>query len=145
MKGTVRVRVNRDGSKSYLSGEVGPRPRHRQGSRAHRHRRPASARRTPTGARPAPNRSSRVTPSSLNSARSLNLPDAALATDPHHVPSYVWLARFRADFEHLTPAQQAAFLTAVQQFFDDLQRGRVFRQGLRVKRIQGATGVFEMT
>ena len=86
-----------------------------------------------------------MTPSSLNSARSLNLPDAALATDPHHVPSYVWLARFRADFEHLTPAQQAAFLTAVQQFFDDLQCSRVFRQGLRVKRIQGATGVFEMT
>jgi len=107
-----------------------------------------AGRRARGGRRPeraAPNRSSRVTPASLNSARSLNLPDAALATDPHHVPTYVWLARFRADFEHRTPAQQAAFLTAVQQFFDDLQRGRVFRQGLRVKRIQGATGVFEMT
>jgi hypothetical protein len=61
------------------------------------------------------------------------------------MPTYVWLARFRADFERLTPAQQAAFLTAVQQFVDDLQSGHGFRKGLRVKGIQGATGVFEMT
>lgn len=61
------------------------------------------------------------------------------------MPTYAWLARFRADFERLTPAQQAAFLTAIEQFVEDLQRGRTFRKGLRVKGIQGATGVFEMT
>jgi hypothetical protein len=61
------------------------------------------------------------------------------------MPTYAWLARFRADFERLTPAQQAAFLAAVQQFVEDLQRGRGFRKGLRVKGIQGATGIFEMT
>ena len=61
------------------------------------------------------------------------------------MPTYAWLARFRADFERLTPAQQAAFMTAVQQFVDDLQRGRGFRKGLWVKGIQGATGIFEMT
>ncbi|MGH9243940.1 MAG: hypothetical protein ACRD29_06425 [Acidimicrobiales bacterium] len=61
------------------------------------------------------------------------------------MPTYAWLARFRADFERLTPAQQAAFLAAVQQFVDDLQHGGSFRKGLRVKGIQGATGIFEMT
>ena len=61
------------------------------------------------------------------------------------MPTYAWLAKFRADFERLSPAQQAAFLVAVQQFVEDLQRTRTFRKGLRVKRIQGATGMFEMT
>ena len=61
------------------------------------------------------------------------------------MPTYAWLARFRADFERLSPAQQAAFLIAVQQFVDDIQHGRPFRKGLRVKGIQGATGIFEMT
>jgi hypothetical protein len=61
------------------------------------------------------------------------------------VPTYAWLARFRADFERLTPTQQSAFLTAVQQFVEDLQQGRAFRKGLWVKGIQGATGIFEMT
>ncbi len=61
------------------------------------------------------------------------------------MPTYAWLAKFRADFERLTPVQQAAFLVAVQQFVEDLQRDRTFRKGLRVKGIQGATGIFEMT
>ncbi|HEX4980350.1 MAG TPA: hypothetical protein VFV63_01575 [Ilumatobacteraceae bacterium] len=61
------------------------------------------------------------------------------------MPTYGWLARFRADFERLTPTQQSAFLSAVQQFVEDLQRGGPFRKGLRVKGIQGATGIFEMT
>ena len=61
------------------------------------------------------------------------------------MPTYGGLARFRADFERLTPSQQAAFLVAVQQFVDDLQGGGGFRDGLRVKGIQGASGIFEMT
>jgi hypothetical protein len=61
------------------------------------------------------------------------------------MPTYAWLARFRVDFERLTPAQQAALLAAVQQFVDDLQRGGRFRKGLRVKAIQGATRILEMT
>ena len=61
------------------------------------------------------------------------------------MPTYAWLARFRADFERLTPTQQVAFLLAVEQFVEDLQRDRMFRKGLRVKGIQGATGIFEMT
>jgi hypothetical protein len=61
------------------------------------------------------------------------------------VPTYAWLARFRADFERLTPAQQAAFLLAVGHFVEDLRSGRPFRKGLRVKGIKGASGIFEMT
>jgi hypothetical protein len=61
------------------------------------------------------------------------------------VPTYAWLSRFRADFERLTPAQQALFLSAVQQFVEDLTQGRAFRNGLRIKGIRGATGLFEMT
>jgi hypothetical protein len=62
------------------------------------------------------------------------------------MPTYAWLSRFAADFARLTPAQQAAFLVAVRLFVDDLNReGGQFRKGLRVKGIQGATGIFEMT
>ena len=61
------------------------------------------------------------------------------------MPTYAWLARFAADFDSLSPQQQAAFLTAVTQFVDDLQRGKHFRKGLRVKGVKGAAGIFEMT
>lgn len=61
------------------------------------------------------------------------------------MPTYAWLARFRADFERLTPAQQTTFLLAVGNFVADLRSGRPFRKGLRVKGIQGASGIFEMT
>jgi hypothetical protein len=61
------------------------------------------------------------------------------------VPTFAWLARFSADFDRLTPAQQAAFHAAVAQFVGDLREGGQFRKGLRVKGVQGASGVFEMT
>jgi hypothetical protein len=52
---------------------------------------------------------------------------------------------FGEDFDRLTPAQQAAFLSAVKQFVEDLlARGR-FRKGLRVKGVKGSPGIFEMT
>jgi len=61
------------------------------------------------------------------------------------VPTYAWLARFAADFDSLSPEQQALFLTAIVQFVDDLRGGKGFRKGLRVQGVQGATGIFEMT
>jgi hypothetical protein len=61
------------------------------------------------------------------------------------VPKFAWLARFGADFDGLSPAQQAAFLAAVAQFVEDLRKGGQFRKGLRVKGLQGASGLFEMT
>ncbi len=45
----------------------------------------------------------------------------------------------------MTPHQQRAFLAAVAQFVEDLQGGGASRKGLRVKGIQGAAGLFEMT
>ena len=61
------------------------------------------------------------------------------------MPTFAWLARFGADFDRLSPSQQAAFLAAIAQFVVDLRAGGEFRKGLRVKGVQGATGVFEMT
>jgi hypothetical protein len=78
--------------------------------------------------------------------RSVNELNAAV--DGRHsepLPTYAWLARFAKDFDALTPAQQAAFMAAVAQVVEDLQSGRGFRKGLRVKGVQGATGIFELT
>ena len=61
------------------------------------------------------------------------------------MPTFAWTARFGADFRRLTSAEQAAFLAGVVQFVFDLRAGGEFRAGLRVKGVQGARGVFEMT
>lgn len=61
------------------------------------------------------------------------------------MPTFAWLARFGADFDRLTPTQQQAFLAAVGAFVADLIAGGPFRPGLRVKGVQGASGIFEMT
>jgi hypothetical protein len=61
------------------------------------------------------------------------------------LPTYAWLARFAADFDSLSPEQQALFLAAIAHFVDDLSAGKAFRRSLRVKGVQGASGVFEMT
>ncbi len=61
------------------------------------------------------------------------------------MPTYAWLARFRADFSSLSRSQQAAFLVAVAPFVEDLEADRGFRKGLRVKGVKGAPGIFEMT
>ena len=60
------------------------------------------------------------------------------------MPTYAWVAAFRLDFKKLGPDEQRAFLQAVQQFVEDLEAG-IFRPGLRVKGVRGASGVFEMT
>jgi hypothetical protein len=61
------------------------------------------------------------------------------------MPTFAWLARFGTDFDALSPSQQAAFLAAVVQFVEDLRSGSGFRNGLRVKGVKGAAGIFEMT
>lgn len=61
------------------------------------------------------------------------------------MPTYEWLPRFSADLAKLDPGQRAAYLASVRQFVEDLQRGGAFRQGLRVKGVQGARGVYEMS
>lgn len=52
--------------------------------------------------------------------------------------------RFRDNYSQLTPLQRAAFRAAVDKLVDDLRRG-AFRKGLRIKRVQGHPGVWEMT
>jgi hypothetical protein len=60
------------------------------------------------------------------------------------MPTFAQTDRFRRDFDKLTAAQKAAFRAAATKFVADLPSGS-FRQGLRVKGVQGAAGVVEMT
>jgi hypothetical protein len=60
------------------------------------------------------------------------------------VPTFDERPQFWNDFNALTPQQQATFLTAVRRFVADLRRGQ-FRAGLRVKRVQGTDGIWELT
>jgi len=60
-------------------------------------------------------------------------------------PTYEPSPTFTRDLGRLTSAQRKQFLLAVQDLIADLNRGQGFRKGLRVKRVQSTTGVFEMT
>lgn len=61
------------------------------------------------------------------------------------MPTYEALGRFLRDFDRLTPEQQRQFRASVEKFVEDLRRGRGLRPGLRVKRVQGAPGIYELT
>jgi hypothetical protein len=61
------------------------------------------------------------------------------------MPTYEVVARFWQDWNKLTADQQRRVRQAVERFVEDLRRGHGFRPGLRVKGIQGADGMFEMT
>lgn len=61
------------------------------------------------------------------------------------MPTYEKLARFDRDFARLTWAQQEQFLKMVDQFIADLRASHGFRAGLRVKRVQGAADVWELS
>ncbi|CAA9267258.1 MAG: hypothetical protein AVDCRST_MAG77-3719 [uncultured Chloroflexi bacterium] len=60
------------------------------------------------------------------------------------MPTHEERPQFRRDFDALTHEQQQAFLSALRRFIADLRRGQ-FRAGFRVKRVQGAAFVWEMT
>ena len=61
------------------------------------------------------------------------------------MPTYALTDRFQRDLRSLTSDERTAFRAAVQKFVQDLRNGGRFRAGLRVKGIQGADGIFEMT
>jgi hypothetical protein len=61
------------------------------------------------------------------------------------VPTYQRLPRFDQDWRSLDTAEQQRFRTAVARFVEDLEAGRPFRAGLRVKGVQGTRDVMEMT
>jgi hypothetical protein len=60
------------------------------------------------------------------------------------VPTFEWQSRFTRDLQALDVAQQQAFRDSVKHFVADLTAG-TFRKGLRVKRVQGTSDVWEMT
>ena len=60
------------------------------------------------------------------------------------MPTFVQTDRFPRDFSSLSAAQKAAFRVAAAKFVADLQSGG-FSPGLRVKGVEGAAGIFEMT
>jgi mRNA-degrading endonuclease YafQ of YafQ-DinJ toxin-antitoxin module len=60
------------------------------------------------------------------------------------VPTYQARSRFLRDFKGLTAAQVAAWERALDLFIACLRSG-VFDPSLRVKRVQGYPGVWEMT
>jgi hypothetical protein len=61
------------------------------------------------------------------------------------LPRYSKTAKFRRDYDNLTPDQRKAFKEAVRDFVEDLKAGQRFRPELRVKRVQGTRGVWELT
>jgi hypothetical protein len=61
------------------------------------------------------------------------------------MPTYEALPRFWRDWDRLTLEQKRLFLSAVAKLVEDLEADRGFRAGLRVKGVQGAAGIYEMT
>lgn len=61
------------------------------------------------------------------------------------MPTFEKLPRFTRDYDDLSDAEKTAFKVAVRKFIDDLSAGGKFRKGLRVKGVQGADGIYEMT
>ena len=61
------------------------------------------------------------------------------------MPTYKLSAGFWRDYDKLTVEQRAAFRKAVGVFRADLASGNGFRAGLRVKKMAGHDGIWEMT
>jgi hypothetical protein len=60
------------------------------------------------------------------------------------VPSHARTRQFDRDWKRLAAAERHRYRLAFRKFDTDLDAGR-FRAGLRVKGVQGAPGVFEMS
>lgn len=60
------------------------------------------------------------------------------------MPTHEELPRFLKDWQRLGPVQRAAFLNALQLFVAGFAR-QSFAPQLRVKRVQGETGVWEIS
>lgn len=61
------------------------------------------------------------------------------------MPTYERSPEFIRNHQALSEHERETFRRAIDKFISDLNAGRGFRKGLRVKRIQGAEGMFEMT
>jgi hypothetical protein len=61
------------------------------------------------------------------------------------MPTREILESFWRGWDRLSPEDQRAFLAAVEKFVQDLRAGRGIRKGLRVKGVQGARGIYELS
>jgi len=61
------------------------------------------------------------------------------------VPTFERTEECVRNYRSLSKTQQAQFTRALQRFVDDMKAGRRFRAGLRVKRVVGMEGCWEMT
>jgi hypothetical protein len=61
------------------------------------------------------------------------------------MPTHEELAQFMREYLKLTVAEQDRFIVAMKHMVDDARAGKPFRPGLRVKKVQGHEGIFEMT
>ena len=60
------------------------------------------------------------------------------------LPTYDWVDGFQAEYGRLNPLQRSEFRTARKLFLDGL-RSRRFSPLLRIKRVQGHHGIWELT
>lgn len=60
------------------------------------------------------------------------------------MPTFERLPRFDKDWQGLSSTDQERFREAVTRFVEGLRSGR-FRKGLRVKRVEGTSSIYEMT
>ena len=67
------------------------------------------------------------------------------ASRPRCVPTYEAVDRFLRDWADLTPEQREAFHRMRRKFVTDLKSGGPLRAGLRVRQLESAPGVFEIT
>jgi hypothetical protein len=61
------------------------------------------------------------------------------------MPTFDVSRQFWRDHSRLSPKEKGQLAEAVERFVVDLRTGGGFRAGLRVKGVQGAPGVFELT
>lgn len=61
------------------------------------------------------------------------------------MPTYGKTDRFKKYHASLSAEDKKRFKLAVAKFVEDLKAKGAFRKGLRVKGVQGAEGIFEMT
>ena len=61
------------------------------------------------------------------------------------MPTYDKDERFLRDWSKLSRQQKKRFMDNVAEMVEDLRAGQGFRQGLRIRGVQGHEGVYEMT
>lgn len=61
------------------------------------------------------------------------------------MPTHDEEERFWQDWVTLSKAQRMRFRRAVKKMVSDMRSGQGFRKGLRIRGVQGHSGVYEMT